>query len=65
MNNILYYRKKAGLSQAQVAEALGVSANCVSKWETGKTRPSLDHAIKLAELLDVELDALFARKLCS
>lgn len=63
--NILYFRKKQGVSQARVAEALNVSPNCVSKWETGKARPSLEHAIKLAEFFGVELGELFTKKVCS
>lgn len=32
---ILYCRKKAGLSQLDLADRLGVSRQSVSKWETG------------------------------
>ena len=32
---IIYYRRRAGLSQEQLAEKLGVSRQAVSKWETG------------------------------
>ena len=32
---IYFYRKKAGLSQDALAEAVGVSRQAVSKWETG------------------------------
>jgi transcriptional regulator with XRE-family HTH domain len=64
-NNIRYYRKKLGISQADIAKELGVSPNSVSKWETGKTMPDLKHAIRLSEILGTELGVLFARKLCS
>ena len=32
---IIYCRKKAGLSQLDLADKLGVSRQSVSKWETG------------------------------
>ena len=32
-------RKKAGLSQAELSEKLGISAQAVSKWESGKNYP--------------------------
>ena len=34
-DKIQYMRKKAGLSQEQLADAVGVSRQAVSKWETG------------------------------
>ncbi len=34
-------RHQHGVGQVELAEALGVSAQAVSKWETGKTNPDL------------------------
>ena len=38
---IIYCRKKAGLSQLDLADLLGVSRQSVSKWETGESNPEI------------------------
>jgi transcriptional regulator with XRE-family HTH domain len=40
-DKILYCRKKAGLSQEQLAERIGVSRQAISKWETGDAVPEI------------------------
>lgn len=54
-------RKKKGLKQQEIAELLGVKRNTYSDWENGKTEPSFENLIKLADLLEVTLDYLFGR----
>src|SRR3954466_7734233 len=44
-------RLRAKLSQPEVAQALGVSASCVSRWEAGVRIPRGDFAERLARLL--------------
>ncbi len=44
-------RKRAGLSQADIARALGVGQPAVAAWETGRRAPGARYAVKLAELL--------------
>ena len=57
--NALYeLRKKAGLSQSQVARLVGVSDKAVSKWETGRAKPTTDTLRKLAALFKVSVDEL-------
>lgn len=56
--NLLYYRKKKGLSQEKVAEYLDISRQAVTKWEAGASRPSSSNLIKLAQLLEVDVDTL-------
>lgn len=50
-------RERAGLSQAEVARAVGTDAPTVSRWETGQHPPRRDFALKLAQFL-WELDKL-------
>ena len=51
-------RKSKQLSQAQVAEALDVSRQAISNWETGAVLPSTDNLIALSRLYQVPLDHL-------
>ena len=45
-------RKKAGLTQAEFAEKLGVSRATVCYWETGKSYPAfLEDALRFYEIL--------------
>ena len=47
---ILYCRKRAGLSQEELAGRLGVSRQAVSKWEQGRAAPSTANLLALAKL---------------
>ncbi len=49
IENLTSARKDRGLTQKQVAEALGVSDRTYSKWETGETEPGIDQFCRLAE----------------
>lgn len=51
-------RKKAGLSQAELSEKVGVSRQAISKWETGRTVPETSKMIAIANLFDVTIDYL-------
>lgn len=55
-------RTKQNLSQGDVADALDVSRQSVSKWENNSAVPDLDKIIKLAELFGVSLDELVLNK---
>jgi len=55
---IYAYRTKRNLSQGDLADALGVSRQSVSKWENGNATPDLDKLVKLAKLFGVTLDEL-------
>ncbi len=51
-------RKKAGLSQESLGEALGVSRQAVSKWEADAAIPELDTLIAMSRLFGVGLGTL-------
>jgi len=47
-------RARSGLSQAQVAEKLGVSVISIKKYESGDIAPSIEVLTKMSELYDVD-----------
>lgn len=49
-------RKKAGYSQEQVADMLGISRQAISKWESGQGKPEIDNIIKITEIYHVSTD---------
>jgi DNA-binding XRE family transcriptional regulator len=48
----LLARLQAGLTQQEVANAVGVTKGCVARWERGETRPRGRAALAYANLLD-------------
>lgn len=55
---ILALRKKAGLSQEELAEKLGVSRQAVSRWEMGSAFPDAPNILGLSRLFKVSTDYL-------
>lgn len=51
-------RKKSGLSQEQLAEALNVSRQAISKWKGGSAMPESDKLLALSNYFGVSLDYL-------
>ena len=56
--NIRTLRKEAGLTQEQLAEALGVTTGAVYKWESGRATPELEMLVDIAEFFETSVDAL-------
>ena len=54
--NISALRAARGMKQDELAAALGVSRQSVSKWETDASVPELDKLVQLAGLFGVTLD---------
>ena len=57
-NYIYELRSKAGLTQGEMAEKLGVSNKAVSKWENGKAKPTTNTLRKMAALFGISIDEL-------
>ena len=51
-------RKIKGISQEQLAEAIGVSRQAVSKWESEQSTPDLDKIVLMSDFFDVTTDYL-------
>ena len=52
-------RKEQNLTQAQLAEQLGISDRAVSKWETGRSLPDAALMMPLCAILKMDLNELF------
>ena len=63
MNNRLkVLRAERNWSQADLAEALGVSRQTVNALETGRYDPSLPLAFKIARIFDQPIESIFSEK---
>ena len=56
--NICRLRTEQGLSQGDLADALDVSRQSISKWETDASIPELEKLLRLSELFHITLDEL-------
>lgn len=59
-NKLISLRKKAGLSQEEVADKLGVTRQTISKWENDQSKPELVKAKLLSELYCVSYNYLIS-----
>ena len=53
-------RKKANLTQMQLAEKLGITDRAISKWETGKSMPDSSIMLELCGTLDITVNDLLS-----
>ncbi|TGE75890.1 transcriptional regulator [Pseudoalteromonas sp. KS88] len=58
-NNIAEFRKNAGLSQQELADAINVSRKTISTVETARFTPSVIIALKIAQHFDTSVESLF------
>jgi len=59
-SNIASYRKRAGLTQAGLADRLNYSDKAVSKWERGESMPDVITLVQLAEQFQITPNDLLA-----
>ncbi len=57
--NLKKVRKNTGLTQKEVAEALSISKDTLSRYERGKQEPRLEVAIQLSKFYKVSMEQLF------
>lgn len=53
-------RKKKGITQEELAEALYVSRTAVSKWESGRGYPNIDSLKEISKFFSVSIDELLS-----
>lgn len=53
-------RKEQGLTQAVLAERIGITDRAVSKWETGRSLPDASIMPELCEILKININELFS-----
>lgn len=61
LKNLKALRKEAGMSQADLANALEIERSTVAKYETGDRYPDIEMLCKIADILQVTTDELLGR----
>ena len=59
VNNLADFRKKAGYNQAELGGLVGVSRQTISLIERGDYNPSVTVALKIAQVLGVDINEIF------
>lgn len=55
-------RKERNMTQDDLAEAMFVSRQAISKWETGTANPDTENLIRLAEVFQIDVNALICNE---
>lgn len=61
--NLKYLREKRKISQAKVAELVGVNQSTITRWETNEISPSIDNVETVADAFNVPLPDLLIKDL--
>lgn len=56
--NLQFLRKRAGLTQEDLAEQMEISRQSVSKWESNSAYPEMDAILRLCDLFGTDMDTL-------
>ena len=56
--NIIFLRKRNGMTQEALSERINVSRQTVAKWERGESEPDCSSLMRLSTLFSVTIDAL-------
>ena len=59
---VLFARNKAGMSQERLADAMGCTAGTIRNYEIGKSMPTVEMLVQLAENLGVSVEYLATGK---
>ena len=60
--NLQYLRKKAHMTQKELADTIGYSEKAISKWETGKAVPPLVTIQSIAKVFNTTIDDMIEPK---
>ena len=52
-------RKQKGVTQEEMANTIGTSAQAISKWECGKNYPDIELLPTIADYFNISVDSLF------
>ena len=61
-SNIRFYRKRAGLTQIEMAERMGISIATLRRWEAGETSPNGTKISEIAEFLGITPEDIVSRE---
>jgi len=56
---IQYFRSRSGMEQKELAARIGITANAISNWETGRSRPDINLVPAICDALDISLYELY------
>jgi methanogenic corrinoid protein MtbC1/DNA-binding XRE family transcriptional regulator len=61
-DRLKHLRKQKGLTQKQLGEALGIGQTAIANYEQGNRNPDGEGLMRIAEILEVSVDALLGRE---
>lgn len=62
-NNVFIIRHESGLKQFELAKLVQISVTTMSLIERGKTSPNIDIALRIAKVLETDINELFKLEL--